>query len=113
MIVTPLAGNPARPLAGVLEARGWPPERAHEAADGMSTSAFHCEAVSAEALESLVVTGGRLGLEVITGDDWALVSGARSRLAVFARPWSLPPALAELATAIAAALPPGEAPGDD
>lgn len=113
MIVSPLAGSPAGPLAGVLEAHGWPPEVAREAADGMSTRAFHCRGVPGEALEALVVTAGRLGLEVITGDDWALVSGARSRLAVFARPWSLPPALAELATAIAAALPPGEDSGND
>lgn len=113
MIVAPLAGSPAAPLAGVLEAHGWQPEVAREAADGMCTSAFHCQAVPAEALEALVVTAGRLGLEVITGDDWALVSGARSRLAVFARPWSLPPALMDLATAIAAALPPGDTAGHD
>ena len=40
-----------------------------------------------------------LGLEVVTGDDWAVLAGSRSRLSAFARPWTVPEPLADAATA--------------
>lgn len=49
--------------------------------------------------------GGKLGLEVVTGDDWALIAGSRSRLSALARPWMVPPALASLAEALGRAMP--------
>lgn len=104
MTVTPLAGHSAASLAAHLRTHGVEAERAEETAAGMVSAAFHCQPLSADALEALVVTAGRVGLEVVTGADWALIAGARSRLSVFARPWSLDPALAAVAVALASAL---------
>ncbi len=51
-------------------------------------------------LERLVTHAGHaLGLDVLTGEDWAVVAGSRARLSAFARPWTGPPELAELAAA--------------
>jgi hypothetical protein len=76
----------------------------------MESAAVHAAALSAEVLQSLVVAAGRLGIEIITGEDWALLAGARSRLTALARPWTVPPVLAEFALALAAALRDEEAP---
>lgn len=70
----------------------------------MESAAFHSQGLAPEVLQELVVTAGRMGLEIITGNDWALLSGARSRLTALARPWTVPPALGEFALALAAAL---------
>ncbi|MCL4866401.1 MAG: hypothetical protein KJZ47_10930 [Gemmatimonadales bacterium] len=105
MIVAPLADSrSARSLCEVLLAHGWDDERARETATGMEAAAFHGQQLSPEVLQSLVVTAGRLGLEVITGEDWALLSGARSRLTALARPWSVPPELSAFSLALAEAL---------
>lgn len=104
MTVTPLPGHAAAALASHLRAHGVEPERAEETAAGMVTAAFHCQPLPPAALEALVVVAGRIGVEIVTGEDWALLAGARSRLAIFARPWSLDPVLAEVAAALAAAL---------
>lgn len=101
------------PINAVLVARGWGADRAREAAFGMAPVAVLCEYLEGAGLEALVRTAGRLGLEVVTGDDWALLVGARSRLAVFARPWTLPGELAGVAAALAAALPEAPPTTDD
>ncbi|HJS46973.1 MAG TPA: dihydropteroate synthase, partial [Gemmatimonadales bacterium] len=49
--------------------------------------------------------GHRLGLELLTGPDWAIVAGSRARLSALARPWGGPPELAEVAMAVGLALP--------
>lgn len=105
MIVTPLASRSTRSLRDALLAHGWDAATAADTAGGMETATFHCRPLGEEALPALVRTAGRLGLEVVTGADWAVISGARSRLSSFARPWTLPPELAELSLAVAAALP--------
>ena len=104
MIVTPLARPSAGGYRDLLQSRGWEEERAREAAAGMEAAAFHCQSLEAATLEALVLAAGRLGLEVITGDDWALVAGAHSRLTALARPWTLPPELVEFALALGEAL---------
>lgn len=104
MTVTLVEGQASTTLAGHLRAHGLTPEHAEATAAGMVTAAVHCQPLAPAALEALVLVAGRVGLEVVTGADWAVVSGARSRLSVFARPWSLDPALAEVAVAIAGAL---------
>lgn len=104
MTVTPLAGHAAGELARHLRAHGVEPERAEATAAGMVPAAFHCAPLTPDALEAMVLLAGRIGLEIVTGTDWVVVSGARSRLSVFARPWSLDPSLAEVAVAIAGAL---------
>src|SRR5206468_6702846 len=57
------------------------------------------------ALEALVLFAGGLGLEVLTGDSWAILAGSRSRLSALARPWTVPEPLAEVAVGIGLAMP--------
>jgi dihydropteroate synthase len=57
------------------------------------------------ALEALVRLAGTLGLEVLTGDSWAILAGPRSRLSAFARPWTVPVPLAEIANLVGMMLP--------
>jgi hypothetical protein len=102
--VTPLPRPSAHGFRDLLQTHGWEAERAREAAAGMEAAAFHCHSLDPATLESLVLVAGRLGLEVITGDDWALVAGAHSRLTALARPWTLPPELVDFAMALGGAL---------
>ncbi|MBW8772370.1 MAG: dihydropteroate synthase [Gemmatimonadetes bacterium] len=46
-----------------------------------------------------------MGLDLLTGEDWALLAGTAARLSALARPWTVPPELSELATAVGLALP--------
>jgi len=111
--VASLAGSrSALTLRAVLLCHGWEETRALETATGMESAAFHGQGLGSEVLQASVVTAGRLGLEVVTGDDWFLLSGARSRLTALARPWTVPPALSELALALAEALRQEEEPVD-
>ncbi len=114
MIVAPVAGSQsALPLRDLLRIHGWEEARAGETATGMVSAAFHGQALPPETLQALVVTAGRLGIEVVTGDDWALLSGARSRLTALARPWTVPPELSEFALALAQALRQEEEPAGE
>jgi dihydropteroate synthase len=56
-------------------------------------------------LEALVRFGGGLGLEVVTGEDWAILTGSRSRLSAFARPWTAPEPLMDVALRVGLAMP--------
>ncbi len=78
---------------------------AGEAAAGSEPVALHVTGISPEVTRALLPVVNRLGLDLHTGDGWVALIGARSRLAVFARPWTLPPQLAEFAIAVAGALP--------
>src|SRR6476661_7975379 len=88
-----------------LGARGWDHGPANAAAGGIHPLAFHLTGLDQDALEALVRHSGTLGLEVLTGDDWALLSGSRSRLSAFARPWLVPPALSQVAVDVGLAMP--------
>jgi dihydropteroate synthase len=79
------------------------------AAGGIHPLAFHAAGLGQDALEALVRHAGSLGLEVLTGDGWAVLAGSRSRLSAFAHPWLVPPALSALAMEIGLAMP-GEPP---
>jgi dihydropteroate synthase len=89
----------------VLRSHGWQEALAENAALGIETTAFHLTGLDQGALEALVPFAGGLGLEVLTGDSWAILVGSRSRLSVLARPWSVPQPLAELAAGIGLAMP--------
>ena len=106
MNVTPLALHSTRAVRDALRAHGWDGGTAATAADGASAAAFHMTGLDDASLEALVHFGGRLGLEVLTGPGWALVSGSRSRLSAFARPWTVPEPLREAAMLVGLALPP-------
>lgn len=105
MIVTPLASHSPAAVRDALGAHGWEPALAADTALGVAPAAFHIAGLDDAAAETLVRYGGRLGLEVITGDGWAVVAGSRSRLSAFARPWGGPPELAEAATKVGLAMP--------
>ncbi len=105
MNVVPLATHSVRALRDTLRAHGWEAEPADAAAGGAEPLALHLTGLDDPALEALVRYAGRLGLDVHTGDGWAILSGTRWRLGAFARPWTAPPALAEVATRVGLAIP--------
>ena len=106
MNVTPLALHSPRAVRDVLRAHGWESTLADTAAEGSHTSAFHLTGLDQGALEALVPFAGGLGLEVLTGDSWAILAGSRSRLSALARPWTVPESLTQIAVGIGMALPP-------
>jgi hypothetical protein len=103
--VTPLALHSRRAVGDALRSHGWEEGLADTAADGIQTTAFHLTGLDQGALEALVPFAGGLGLEVLTGDGWAILAGSRSRLSAIARPWSVPEPLTELAAGIGLAMP--------
>ena len=105
MIASPLDARSPRAVRDVLVSHGWAEALAADAAQGAASTVIHLEGLDAPALEALVHLGGRLGLEVLTGPDWAVVAGGASRLGALARPWSVPEPLGDAATAVGHALP--------
>ena len=105
MTVTPLALHSPRAVRELLCAHGWDNGQALAAAGGIHPLAFHLTGLSQDSLEALVRHAGSLGLEVLTGDGWSILSGSRARLSAFARPWLVPPALAQVAVDVGLAMP--------
>jgi dihydropteroate synthase len=103
--VTPLTLHSTGAVRGALRSHGWEDGLARASASGISPLAFHLTGLDPEALEALVRLGGGLGLEVVTGDDWAIVAGSRSRLSAFARPWTAPESLTDVALRVGLAMP--------
>jgi dihydropteroate synthase len=103
--VTPLALHSPRAVRETLRAHAWDDGQAAAASGGIHPLAFHLTGLDQDTLEALVRHSGSLGLEVLTGDGWALLAGSRSRLSALARPWLVPPALSELALQIGVAMP--------
>ena len=110
MTVTPLALHSPRALRDTLRAHGWDDGQAAAAADGIHPLAFHLTGLDQDTLEALVRLAGSLGLEVLTGDGWAVLAGSRSRLSALARPWIVPPVLSQLANDVGVAMPAESAP---
>jgi len=104
--VTPLAPHSPRAVREALRSHGWEEALADTAAEGIHTSAFHLTGLDQGAIEALVPFAGGLGLEVLTGENWAILAGSRSRLSALARPWTVPEPLAQIAVGIGIALPP-------
>ncbi|HEY6110844.1 MAG TPA: dihydropteroate synthase [Gemmatimonadales bacterium] len=105
MKVTALATHgPPQAVRAALAARGWDSERSRLAAAGLAPLILLMEDVGDPAREALVRWGIRAGADVLTGDGWALVSAAASRLSVLARPDRAPPELADLVPALARVL---------
>jgi dihydropteroate synthase len=107
--VTPLGFQSERAVRQALCSHGWEEGLAETAAHGLHPLAFHLTGLDQGALEALVRFGGTLGLEILTGDSWAILAGPRSRLSAFARPWTVPAPLAEIANQVGMMLP-GEPP---
>ncbi len=106
MIARRLPMHSPRAVAAALEARGVDGGRAAAAADGMQGVAVELEGLDTSTLLALVSQAGTLGIEIHTGDDWAVLAGAASRLGALARPWGVPPPLAGVADAVGRALTP-------
>lgn len=105
MNVTPLTLRSPAALLDELRARGWDAGTATTTAGGVTPLAVRCTGLGDDTLQALVVFGGSHGLDVITGEDWAIISGSRARLGALARPWFVPEPLQELATRVGLALP--------
>lgn len=105
MNVTPLAPHSTRGVRAALGAHAWEPGAAETSATGAAPLAFHLTGLDDSSLEALVHFGGSLGLDVITGDGWAVIAGSRSRLSALARPWTAPEQLREVARQVGLALP--------
>jgi dihydropteroate synthase len=104
--VTPFVPHAPAVLAGVLRSGGWDEWKADAAAQGTEVAALRITGLDAGAIEELVRYAGRaLGLEVQTGETWAVILGTRARLQALARPWVGPPTLAALAHQVGLALP--------
>ena len=97
MRLTPLAAHTPEAVRAALAARGWETQPAWFAATGVQSLVVLLEDVSEPERESLVRWGAKTGAEVLTGEGWALVGAAASRLAPLARPDRLPPGLERLA----------------
>ena len=92
--VTPLALHSPKAVRDALRAGGWEEGLAANAATGAHHLAFRLTGMDQAALEALVHFAGTLGLDVLTGDGWAILAGSSSRLSAFARPWLVPEPLA-------------------
>jgi dihydropteroate synthase len=103
--VTPLALHSPGAVREALRSHGWEDGLARASAGGIHPLAFHLTGLDQGALEALVRFGGGLGLEVVTGEDWAVVAGSRSRMSAFARPWTAPERLMEVALQVGLAMP--------
>ncbi|HEV8358446.1 MAG TPA: dihydropteroate synthase [Gemmatimonadales bacterium] len=108
MKLVPLAGRPEEAVRDALLSHGWEGELCRTTAAGLESLAYRITDLGEAAREALVATSGRLGLDVVTGEDWALLAGPRARLAALARPWTAPEPLGELAAALGTALPADE-----
>ena len=109
MKLAPLAGRTEDAVRIALLSSGWEGDLSGSTAAALESLSFRLTDLSTATLQDLVTTGARLGLDVVTGPDWALLSGTRARLSALARPWVMPETLTEIAIALGHALP-GEEP---
>jgi dihydropteroate synthase len=94
-------------FAEYLRERGWDIDRAESAADGLGPVVVVVSGLTPVVLEELQRWNLKMGLDLLTGEDWVLLAGTAARISALARPWTIPPALSELATAVGLALPGG------
>src|SRR3989449_2968159 len=100
MKVTALAAHTPEPVRATLAARGWEAQPAWFAATGIEPLVVLIEDITEPEREALVHWGAKSGTDVLTGNGWALVAGAASRLAPLARYDRAPAELARLAPAL-------------
>ena len=102
MRVTALAAHTPEAVRAALAApsRGWEAQPAWFAATGMQSFVVLIEQITETEREALVHWGTKSGADVLTGEGWALVAAAASRIAPLARYDRAPPELARLAPAL-------------
>ena len=97
MRVTALAAHTPEAVRAALAARGWEGQPAWFAATGIQQLAVLIDDITEDEREALVHWGTKSGADVLTGEGWALVAGAASRIAPLARYDRAPQELAGLA----------------
>ena len=100
MRVTALAAHTPEAVRAALAARGWEAQPAWLAATGIQSFVVLIEEITETEREALVHWGTKSGADVLTGEGWALVAGATSRIAPLARYDRAPQELARLAPAL-------------
>lgn len=105
MIVQVLPGRPTGAIRDALLSHGWEGALATETAAALEPWAYHFTALEEAQVEALLQAAPRYGLELLTGANWALLTGSRSRLSAMARSWHLPEVLREVAVAVGRGLP--------
>jgi len=98
--VTALAAHTPEAVRAALAARGWEAQPAWFAATGIQSFVVLIEEITETEREALVHWGTKSGADVLTGEGWALVAGAASRIAPLARYDRAPQELARLAPAL-------------
>jgi len=94
---TALAAHTPEAVRAALAARGWEAQPAWFAATGIQPLVVLIEDISEPEREALVHWGTKSGADVLTGESWALVAGAASRIAPLARYDRVPAELSRLA----------------
>ena len=85
MKATALAAHTPEAVRAALAARGWDAQPASFAATGMQPLVVLFEDITETEREALVRWSARGGADLLTGDGWALVAAAASRLAPLGR----------------------------
>jgi dihydropteroate synthase len=98
---TALAAHTPEAVRAALAARGWEAQPAWFAATGIQSFVVLIEAISEDEREALVHWGAKSGADVLTGEGWALIAGAASRIAPLARYDRAPQELGRLAPVLA------------
>ncbi|MGQ0703668.1 MAG: hypothetical protein ACT4PM_11105, partial [Gemmatimonadales bacterium] len=75
MKLVPLAGRTEDAVRAALLSHGWEGGLSRTTAAGQESLAYHISGAERVTLEALVGAGARLGLDVVTGADWALLAG--------------------------------------
>ena len=96
MKLTALAAHTPEAVRAALAARGWDAQPAWFAATGVQPLAVILEDLTGAEREALVHWGAKAGADVLTGEGWAFVGAAASRLAPLARPDRVPAGLERL-----------------
>ena len=97
MKVTALAAHTPEAVRAALAARGWEAQPAWFAATGIQATVLLLEEITEDEREALVHWGAKSGVDVLTGDGWALIAGGTSRIVPLARYDRVPHELAHLA----------------
>ena len=93
MKLTALAAHTPEAVRAALVARGWDGEPAWLAATGVQPLLLLLDDISEAEREALVRWSAKAAADLLTGDGWALLGAAASRLAPLARPDRVPAGL--------------------
>ena len=96
MNVTALAAHTPEAVRAALAARGWEAQPAWFAAIGIQQLVLLLDQITEDEREALVRWGAKSGVDVLTGEGWALIAGATSRIVPLARYDRAPAGVARL-----------------